>query len=300
VNSSGASFSIVVPACAPPVQLGGCLDALGVLAGPTGGFEVIVVDDGSPRPLQDVVKRFRSRLNLTLLRQSNRGPGAARNVGARIARGAYLAFTDADCRPARDWLTVLAKRFQDSPNHMLGGHTVNRLTSNRYAETSQLIVDVAYAFYNRRPEAARFFASNNLAMPAELFREVGGFDESVFRHASEDRELCDRWRYIGREMAFVPDAIVFHSHALTLSGFCRQHFAYGRGAWNYHSVRARRGSGRLRDDLRFHTRFIRLLADPLARLPRSERWKIVLLLALWQAINAGGFCYEALRAQATR
>jgi glycosyltransferase involved in cell wall biosynthesis len=292
-------FSIIVPTLAPPAQLAGCLEAISRLDAPGGGFEVIVVDDGCPEPLDGVVDSYRNRLNLTLLRQSNRGPGAARNAGSRIARGEFLAFTDADCWPAQDWLTAMARRFEHSPQHLLGGHTVNRLTSNPYATTSQLIVDVVYAFYNGKDEEARFFASNNLAMPAARFREVGGFDERLFRNASEDRELCDRWRYRGQHMTYVPEAVVHHGHRLTFAAFCRQHFGYGRGAWNYHFVRARRGSGRLREDLRLHARFLHLLRGPLLKLPQARRWRIVPLLACWQAANAAGFCYEACRSLAT-
>ena len=212
--------------------------------------------------------------------------------------GHYRLRGQRELKPAApaEWLTVLAERFEQTPDSMLGGHTVNRLIANRYAATSQLIVDVVYAFYNARPEAARFFASNNLAMPAALFRAVGGFDEDVFRVASEDRELCDRWRHTGRRMAYVPEAVVFHAHALPLAAFCRQHFSYGRGAWNYHRRRAERGSGRMRDDFRFYPRFFKLVRGPLAQLPHFRRFSILALLALWQAANATGFAYEACRA----
>jgi len=298
MNQGRVRFSIIVPTFAPPAQLAACLDALTHLSAPAGGFEVIVVDDGSPNPLDEVVGNFHNRLNVKLLRQSNRGPGAARNAGVRIASGSVLVFTDADCRPATDWLTILASNFDRYPDHMLGGHTINRLAGNPYTATSQLIVDVVYAFYNTPPEQARFFASNNLAIPAALFRQVGGFDETFFRTASEDRELCDRWRHTGHQMTYVPDAVVFHEHMLTLRTFFRQHFSYGRGAWNYHVIRARRGSGRLLCDTRFHLHLPGLLREPLAKLPFALRWRVGGLLAVWQAANAAGFCYQACRAGA--
>jgi len=51
-------------------------------------FEIIVVDDGSPEPLQIGGCRC--------LRQENQGPAAARNTGIRAARGVYVAFLDSD------------------------------------------------------------------------------------------------------------------------------------------------------------------------------------------------------------
>ena len=57
---------------------------------------MIVVDDGGPTPLDPVVAPFRTQVSLTLIRQRNAGPSAARNAGAERASGEYLAFTDDD------------------------------------------------------------------------------------------------------------------------------------------------------------------------------------------------------------
>lgn len=58
-------------------------------------LEIIVVDDGSTDDGPDRVRRFDSS-RVTLIRQKNKGPGAARNQGLAIAKGEYIAFLDAD------------------------------------------------------------------------------------------------------------------------------------------------------------------------------------------------------------
>jgi GT2 family glycosyltransferase len=286
-------FTIVVPTYDRPQLMRRCLGALAALDYPRAAFEVVVVDDGSAAPLalDDV-----AGVALRVLRTANGGPGAARNAGAAAARGEYLVFTDDDCRPAPSWLARIDAALERAPDDMIGGRTVNALAANRWAATSQAIVDMAYDFYNADAAAPRFFASNNMAVPAGRFAALGGFHHDVFRVASEDRELCDRWHHAGYGLTYVPDAVVAHAHDLGFRSFCRQHFRYGRGAMRYHRVRARRRSGLLRQDMPFHLQLPRLLRRATHAMTTGETAQVAWRLVLWQLCNAAGYFYEHGRA----
>lgn len=288
-------FTIVVPTYDRPRQVGGCVAALAALDYPRDAFEVVVVDDGSAAPL---ALDDGDGVTLRVLRTPNGGPAAARNVGAAAARGRYLVFTDDDCRPAQSWLARLDAALRRTPDHMVGGRTVNALATNRWAATSQAIVDMAYEFYNATPGAPRFFASNNMAVPADRFAALGGFQQDEFRVASEDRELCDRWRHAGHGLTYASDAVVEHAHDLGFRSFCRQHFRYGRGAMRYHRTRARRRSGRLLEDMPFHLQLPRLLRHATRTMTAGESAQVAWRLVLWQVCNAAGYFYEHGRALA--
>lgn len=270
-----------------------CLDALARQSLPAAEFEVVVVDDGGAPGLAARLRPLEERLQLRVIRQANQGPGVARNSGAAAARAPLVAFTDDDCLPAPDWLRTFVDRLDRDRTRLYGGRVVNALVANRCSVASQVILELAYRYHNHDLDDVRFLASNNMAVDADAFRRLGGFDRT-FRVASEDRDLCARWREAGGRLAFVPEAMVAHAHPLTPLRFWRQHFAYGRGAWRYHRARRRRGTGRFARELSFHFRFVGQAAAELGRHPTGARLSIGALLALWQVANAAGFAREAL------
>lgn len=251
------------------------------------------MSDGADNRIEPVAGPFHSRLDLTLLTQPRSGPATARNLGAARSRGRFLAFTDDDCRPDPGWLVNLTAALETAPGDLVGGRTVNTLRPNLCSSASQLLIDYLYRYYNSDPVQARFLTSNNLALAAANFRSLGGFDTSFPLAAGEDRDLCDRWLTCGGRIRYVPQAVVHHAHHLTLSGFWRQHFRYGRGAFHFHQARDRRGQGPIRvEPLGFYTDLIRF---PLAHKVRGRSLALAALVALSQAANAAGFFWERSR-----
>lgn len=120
----------------------------------SGDVEVIVVNDGSTDDTAKVLERFRGRISFVTL--PNRGVSAARNAGVRMARGAYLAFLDADDL----WL----------PNHL--AETVRALEGNNRAV-------LAY--------------SKVVLMDAEGKALEGSLIAGEFDHAPSMTDLLTRW-----------------------------------------------------------------------------------------------------------
>jgi GT2 family glycosyltransferase len=87
-------FSVIIPAYNSEATLARAIDS--VLAQNYPAHEIIVVDDGSTDGTPDVVSRYDKKLRY--LHQNNTGVSSARNLGAQVASGDWLAFLDAD-----DW-----------------------------------------------------------------------------------------------------------------------------------------------------------------------------------------------------
>ncbi len=283
-------FSIVIPTYNRPDRLHNCLTAIAQLDYPTEQFEVVVVDDGSKMLLNSVVEPFQSKLKLTLFRQENAGPASARNAGVAIAQGKYLVFTDDDCAPTPNWLKTLEQQFQQTPEALVGGQTLNALPENLYSTTSQLLIDYLYEYYNQQA-GGNFFASNNFALPSTLFHKIGGFDTTFPLAAGEDREFCDRWLQTGYTMAYTPNAQIYHAHHLTLFSFWRQHFNYGRGAFYFHQLHAKRSQQQIKvEPLTF---YFNLLTYPLLQpIQPLSALGSTLLLFISQVANVFGFFWQ--------
>jgi GT2 family glycosyltransferase len=293
------TFTIVVPTHRRTLALARCLASLEAQEYTKSQYEVVVVDDAAmPKVVEPVVAQVRT-ISCRLLTQDHRGPAAARNCGADVANGRFLAFTDDDCRPSPEWLCCLERRVLACPEPVIaGGRVVNDLKQNPYACATQALVDYLYEHFNRDQQHARLLTSNNLCVPADAFRAIGGFDPTFVCTGGEDRELCLRWAHAGHRLIYAPEALVYHAHEMSLSEFARQHHAYGRGAAVLRQQALRHGYGPVEfESMPF---YLALLSYPFTSAPTGMRTGISLLFALSQLANTVGFAQARLTELAER
>lgn len=285
-SGPGFFISVVIPTCNRLQPLARCVDALLAQRYPSDQFEVIVVDDGGEQPVE--LQERHGPLNLRVVRQRNAGPAKARNTGAALAAGRYLAFLDDDCLPDGDWLVNFSRAFSQRPAHTLfGGLVAGDDAQSVYTEVSELFIGVILRRYRPAPGGIYFFRSTNMGLARDEFLQLGGFDES-FRTA-EDRDFCDRWQHRGGCLVYLPSARVVHCSALTFRSFVRQHFAYGRGAFRFHKARIERHSARISYTILAY--YVHVLQE-LVRLPRSALATRLALFVAWQTANLTGFLWE--------
>lgn len=281
-------FSLIIPTYNRPLRLKKCLSSLTNLDYPLDKLEVVIIDDGSPQLLQPIIDEFRQQINLTYFKQKNSGPATARNKGADIAKNKYLVFTDDDCEVDPQWLNSFANILHQYPDAVLGGYTINKLTDNIYSQTSQDLVDYLYSYYNNSHQKSKFFTSNNLVISNSIFNQLNGFDTTFPLAAAEDRELCDRIYDQGYQMIYVPEAIIYHQHFLTLNSFWQQHFNYGKGAKHFHKIKAQKKAGKIKlESINFYSKLLTYPFTKNSNIPQKIQG--ISLLFISQIANTLGF-----------
>jgi glycosyltransferase involved in cell wall biosynthesis len=189
-------ISVVIPARDAAATLPRTLDALARQTLPRERFEVVVADDGST-DATGAIAQAADRV----VRTAGVGPGAARNAAAGIARGRVLAFTDADCFPAEDWLARALAAIADAD--VVQGYVEPERPPGRFDRTVYVT-----SFHG-------LFETANLVVRRELFDALGGFEAGWTpqggKELGEDTWLGWRARRGGARVAFAPDVLVRHA-----------------------------------------------------------------------------------------
>lgn len=227
--------SVIIPTHGRPDSLARCLASLTAQAFPRDDFEVLVVDDGGVPPAERTIPpALAEALRPVLIRQSHRGPGAARMTGVRAAHGEILAFLDDDCGVPEDYLATVVRVFETHPDLQVGQVRLdNPEPANVYGvawkvaleETLRLNID----------ESAGGLATCGILGGVMVCRPAlfarAGFDPALPR-TREDADLRCQLRAGGIPIHYTPDIRVWHYCRRTLRGFVAQYVGYGRGEYD--------------------------------------------------------------------
>ncbi|HYK44630.1 MAG TPA: glycosyltransferase [Parafilimonas sp.] len=199
------NISVVIPTYKRPELVVRCLAALARQNYPFEYFEIIVVTDGPDDRTKKEVSYFKEghpylRINFTST-TGKKGPAAARNRGASLAKGELLVFTDDDCIPQCDWLRAYWSEYQSS-------------LKSEIAFTGRTIVPHSTRPTDYEKNIARLqtaeFITANCACSKQAFETVGGFDEEFPVAWREDSEM--QFKLMGAEIPIrkINDAVVLH------------------------------------------------------------------------------------------
>lgn len=160
-------ISVIIPTFNEEQRIGDCIDSLKKQT--LIPFEIIVVDDGSSDRTAEIVKSKKIKLII----QKHLGPGPARNMGAKIAKGEILVFVDSDMTFSPDFLDKLTLPIRQSK--AIGTFSLNEEVANW-----DNIWSKCWNWNNGNPSRNR--VRDNIhdkedfrAILAQKFNESGGF-----------------------------------------------------------------------------------------------------------------------------
>ena len=233
--------SVIVPVWNDAARLDRCLLALEGQTYPGDLYEVVVVDNGSEEPVGPVVARGG---RVRLVREESPGSYAARNAGLAHARGEVVAFTDADCLPAPDWIEKGVARLVRG-----GGRTVvagrveifpRTPTRPNAVEQYELLFALEQKKYVRK---FKYGATANLFVWREAFARVGPFLSEV--KSGGDLEWGRRAAECGYTVEYDEETRVRHPARASLSQLYPK---LVRLAGGIHDLRRIKGRGYLEFD----------------------------------------------------
>jgi len=174
-------------------------------------FETIVVIDGSTDNTEAILNQNSWKLNLRIIKQENKGRAGARNGGAEEASGSILIFYDDDIEPSTNSISLHQRALITAPISVggvldpidfkteFGGYKafISRNWISSLGNTP-IILD----------SGNLFLTAANLAIKADVFHEIQGFDS--FLNDAEDFDLAVRAFLKGYDIVYTPQNQVIH------------------------------------------------------------------------------------------
>ena len=198
-------LSVVIPTYNKLPLLERTLAALAAQELPANHWETIVVDDGSSDGTADFLAQWSGdpARNLRVVSPGrNVGRASARNLGIRAAAGQWILFLDDDILAPPGLLAAHLEMLQRSP----GCGTIGRVRTE-----SALVDGLHFHYLDSRGIAkirqsnvpARYFVTQNAAVPRRALLNINGFDEEFAAYGLEDMEVAFRLEEQQR-IAFLP------------------------------------------------------------------------------------------------
>lgn len=171
-------------------------------------LELIVVDDGSADDSVAIAELIDSEFPIIVVSQDNAGQSAARNAGALLARGEYLAFLDQDDEWRPNHLTLLVERMSSDRSIGWTFTDFDQVNSDGHTVTTHYVSEAGVQHPKR--SLAAVIGADLMVLPSaslirrEAFEEVGGFDSRLVGY--EDDDLFVRIYRAGWRHAFLPES----------------------------------------------------------------------------------------------
>jgi glycosyltransferase involved in cell wall biosynthesis len=217
-------------------------------------IEAIVVDDGSTDGTSEAALRAGARV--VQITRSPGNPGAARNLGARAAKGETIVFLDADCVPASGWLGALLGAHADGTAAV--GGSIEAAADQGLAARCNHYCGSYHVHSGRARGGVPNHPPANLSVRREAFLATGGFTERLpAADGHEELAWQDELRRAGHSIVFEPTAMVRHRNRRGWLDLLRRNYR-----WAYSAISSKARSSAVRQGWIYRHPIVLILSAP--------------------------------------
>lgn len=218
-------FSVIVPVYNRIEEVDDLLNSLSQQS--YNDFEVIIVEDGSSAPCDNVVAKYSEKIDIKYFYKENEGRSIARNYGIGRASGQYFIFFDSDCVIPKQYFKTLSDALDKKPLDCFGGPDSAHESFSavqkaiNYSMTSFLTTG---GIRGGKVKLEKFMPRTfNMGFSKNVYDKVGGFREMF----SEDIDMSMRIRNAGFSIGLIREAFVYHKRRVDFKKFLRQVYVFG-------------------------------------------------------------------------
>lgn len=220
-------FSIVIPVYNRPDEVEELLESLTKQTDK--GFEVLVIEDGSSVPCEEICRKYEKQLDLHYYFKPNSGRSETRNYGIERATGDWFIIYDSDVIVPPQYIATVRAELEKNPVDCYGGPDAADASFSdvqkaiNYSMTSIMTTGgIRGATKNKAKFSPRSF---NMGISRTCFETVGGYKNMI----GEDIDLSIRIQQAGFKTTLIPEAYVYHKRRVDLNKFFRQVNTFGKG-----------------------------------------------------------------------
>lgn len=222
------TFSFIIPVFNRPDEVEELLISL-TKQKFNGDFNIIIVEDGSTIPCEEIVDRFKDKLKITYYLKYNTGPGDSRNFGMKQSKGDYFIILDSDCIVPENYLAIVDSTLKTNYCDCFGGPDAmlpNFSSIQKAINFTMTSVLTTGGIRGASEKIDKFQPrSFNMGISRKAFEASGGFSNI---HPGEDPDLSIRLWKLGFETRLVKSAFVYHKRRIDWESFYKQVTKFGK------------------------------------------------------------------------
>lgn len=214
-------YSIIIPAHNSRSTLERCIKSI-IESRFNEPIELMVVDDASSDDTPAIAKRLGAKV---ISNKECKGPGFARNLGAKFAEGSILLFIDSDILLCEDTLQKIDNFFREKNDFAAISCNFDPKCEMSDPISRYKHLYICYSFLNQSPEVLWTFTSC-LAIQKDIFQRVGGFNEKIL--VLEDELLGREISKNGFRIYFAEKILVKHLRKYSIFDFFKEEIRRSR------------------------------------------------------------------------